>query len=544
MLQVVIVVFTDITWYTLLNNFVTGVSLLKYTTNGGTMLKMTFNYDVVIIGAGIAGLYTALNIDERLTCLILAKESIDISNSWLAQGGIAAAVGGDDTPSFHYEDTITAGAGLCDPDIVKVLCDEGPADIAKLVSLNVPFDLNDAGELQITREGGHLKHRIVHAGGDATGRETVKALSHIVAQRKNITFRGHNCLCDIITSPEGCTEGIVVRSDDFEYHLIHTSNVVIATGGIGQVYSLSTNPSVATGDGIAAAMRAGAILSNIEFIQFHPTGLWSEKSGGRVFLISEAIRGEGGLLINSDGERFMQNAHELGELAPRDIVARAIVKELERSGETHAYIDITAQPEEHLKQRFPTIYNECLDHGINIAHDKIPVRPVQHYLMGGIATDKNGCTNIAGLYAVGEAASTGVHGANRLASNSMLECLVFGRRTAEYINNTYTSPASTAGSRIESIPVRPVSKLDFKSIRTRIQQIMNDKCGVVRKKAGLTEALEKINTIKAQLESVCDDSNAYIETLNIATVACAILEAALKRPKSIGSHYMEDDNDA
>ena len=508
------------------------------------MLKMTFDYDVVIIGAGIAGLYTALNIDERLSCLILAKESIDISNSWLAQGGIAAAIGIDDTPSFHYDDTITAGAGLCDPDIVRILCDEGPSDIAKLVSLHVPFDLDDAGELQITREGGHLKHRIVHAGGDATGRETVKALSHIVSQRKNITFRGHNCLCDIVTSPEGRTEGIIVRSDDFEYQLIRTKNVVIATGGIGQVYNLSTNPSVATGDGIAAAKRAGATISNLEFIQFHPTGLWSEKNGGRVFLISEAVRGEGGLLVNSDGIRFMRDAHELGELAPRDIVARAIVKELERSGESHVYIDITAQDEEHLKQRFPTIYNECLERGINIAHDRIPVRPVQHYLMGGIATDKNGCTNIAGLYAVGEAASTGVHGANRLASNSMLECLVFGRRAAEYINSTYSSPAVRVESQIEGIPVRPAAKLDLTALRGTIQQIMNDKCGVVRKKAGLTRALEELNAIREQLESVCIDSNDYYETLNIATVACTVLEAALGRPKSIGSHYMEEDDEA
>ena len=506
-------------------------------------MKMTYDYDVVIVGAGIAGLYTALNIDEKLTCLILAKESIDISNSWLAQGGIAAAIGLDDTPSFHYDDTITAGAGLCNPDIVKILCDEGPSDISKLVSLNVPFDLDETGELQITREGGHLRHRIVHAGGDATGRETVKALSHIVSQRKNITFSGHNCLCDIITSDEGRTEGLIVRSDDFEYHLIRTNNVVIATGGIGQVYRLSTNPSVATGDGIAAAMRVGANLSNIEFIQFHPTGLWSEKNGGRVFLISEAVRGEGGLLVNSDGVRFMQDTHELGELAPRDIVARAIVNELEKSGQTHVYIDITSKSEDYLRQRFPTIYNECLDHGINIARDRIPVRPVQHYLMGGIATDKNGCTNITGLYAVGEAASSGVHGANRLASNSMLECLVFGRRTAQYINNTYVSPSARTGSHTEEIPVRPEGNHQYTELRETIQQLMNDKCGVVRKTKSLKEALEQISAIRGQLESVFDNSNDYVETLNVASVACAILEAALKRPKSIGSHYMEDDDE-
>ena len=514
---------------------------MKYAISGQTKIEKTFQYDVVIVGAGIAGLYTALNIDARLSCLILAKESIDISNSWLAQGGIAAAIRKDDAPSFHLQDTVVAGAGLCDIEAATVLVNEGPADIEALVSLNVPFDLDESGELQFTREGGHNKHRVVHAGGDATGRETVKALAHIASQRENITFFEHTCLFDVVLGPDGSVAGAVVRRDDNAFHLLLTDNVVIATGGIGQVYKASTNPSVATGDGIAAAQRAGAILTNIEFLQFHPTGLWNPEATGHEFLISEALRGEGAVLRNADGERFMVGVHDLAELAPRDIVARAITKEMRRSGGEHVYLDITALDEEFLQKRFPTIFNECLSRGINIAHDWIPVCPVQHYLMGGIETDIDGRTNIRGLYACGEAASTGVHGANRLASNSMLECLVFGRRAAQYINQTHSKSERQETISVETIPVRPhVKTAELAAMRKEIQELMNEHCHVVRKRDGLALALQRVTDIHAKLESVYDDSGEYLETLNIATVAKAILEAALARPDSIGSHYMED----
>ena len=514
---------------------------LKFAISGETEIANTSAYDIVIVGAGMAGLYTALNVDERLSCLIIAKEGIDTSCSWLAQGGIAAAISSDDTPAFHLDDTLVAGAGLCDVEAVKVLVNEGPSDISRLVDLNVPFDLDENGELQITREGGHHKNRIVHAGGDATGRETVKVLASIVSQRKNISFSEHTCLFDILTDA-GSAIGIVARCNDSEFHLIRSRNVVIATGGIGQVYKSSTNPSVATGDGVAAAIRAGADMANIEFIQFHPTGLWSQVSNGCEFLISEAVRGEGGLLVNSDNRRFMADEHELAELAPRDIVARGILKELKRSGEDHVFIDITSKPEEFLSHRFPTIYNECLSRGINIARDKIPVCPVQHYMMGGIKTDLDGRTNIVGLYACGEAANTGVHGANRLASNSMLECLVFGRRAASHINSSHSAALSRAeANMIGIIPKRPRSQLDIPAIREAIRGLMNDNCSVVRKKAGLLFAFEQVSGIQAQLESVYDDSCAYLEALNIATVAKAILEAAIRRPESIGSHWIDEE---
>ena len=512
---------------------------MNYAISGETEITEISQYDVVIVGAGLAGLYTALNIDENLSCIILAKESVDISSSWLAQGGIAAAISNDDNPEFHFEDTVAAGAGLCDADAVNVLVTEGPSDIETLVARGVPFDLDEYGELQITREGGHNKNRVVHAGGDATGRETVKALSHIVSERKNITFGGHTCLYDILTDQDGVV-GEVVRSGDDGFRLIRSNNVVIATGGIGRVFKSTTNPSVATGDGLAAAKRAGARLTNIEFIQFHPTGLWQPDSDGNEFLISEAVRGEGGLLVNSEGERFMVGKHELAELAPRDIVAQGVVRELMRSGEDHVFIDITSKSEDYLKNRFPTIYNECLRRGINIARDKIPVCPVQHYMMGGIETDLDGYTNINGLYACGEAANTGVHGANRLASNSMLECLVFGRRAAQHINAAYKKDGFRAETSLESIPKRPHVQLDYHALQGTIRQLMNDHCNVVRKTEGLRFALSKVSAIFAELESIYDDSGEYLETLNIATVAKAILEAALNRPESIGSHWMEE----
>jgi L-aspartate oxidase len=515
---------------------------VQFAIDGTTKIHKTVRYDVVIIGAGLAGLYTALNIGEHYSCLILAKDTIDISNSWFAQGGIAAAVSHDDAPIFHLEDTMIAGAGLCDEDAVGVLVDEGPKDISRLVSLNVPFDMDEFGDLAITREGGHRKNRIVHAGGDATGRETVKVLARIVAQRSNIIFSDNTCFYDVIKDKTGAVAAIVVKKGDKDFYLIETRHVVIATGGIGQVYKSTTNPSVATGDGLAAAMRAGARIMNIEFIQFHPTGLWSPQPEDREFLISEAVRGEGGLLKNRDGVRFMEGAHELNELAPRDIVARGVVKELRRSGDDHVFVDITSKSEDFLKKRFPTIYEECLRRGINIARDWIPVCPVQHYLMGGIETDTNGRTTIDGLYAAGEAAYTGVHGANRLASNSMLECLVFGRRAAEDINKALMSEPDRLSEKADlpEIPMRRQSTLDYTALRQRIKDLMNDYGYVIRTASGLQYAIGEISGILRQLEEIHDDKNAYLETLNIATVALAILTAALERKESVGSHYRED----
>jgi L-aspartate oxidase len=511
------------------------VKRLRYAIDGSVTISEKRRFDVVIVGAGLAGLYTALNIDARLSCCILAKEEIDLSNSWFAQGGIAAAVSEDDAPVFHVEDTLAAGAGLCDRAAVEVLCAEGPRDIVNLLSRGVPFDLDDAGELSITREGGHHKNRVLHAGGDATGRETVKALAHLIAARGNITLREHTCFHDVLLSDNGAVSGAVVSAGG-KFMLLETPNVVVATGGIGQVYVSSTNPSVATGDGIAAAMRCGAIVSNLEFIQFHPTGLWSEVREARDFLISEAVRGEGGLLKNCRGERFMLGAHELNELAPRDIVARAIVRELTRTGESHVFVDITAKSEAYLKRRFPTIYGECLARGIHIAEDWIPVAPVHHYLMGGVKSDLYARTNIPGLYVCGEAACSGVHGANRLASNSMLECLVFGRRAAEDVNSR-TAPRVDAT--LPALPRRPEATPEHFIMRGEIQELMSQYGYVIRTARGMESALARVRAIREGLECVASPAIGYLETLNVAAVAEAILAAALARPVSIGSHCVE-----
>lgn len=522
------------------NRRATGVNPVQYAIDGTIQLTKGNRYDVVIVGAGLAGLYTALNIREEYSCLILAKENIDVSSSWFAQGGIAAAISSDDAPFFHYEDTLIAGAGLCDKDAVAVLVDEGPGDIKNLISLNVPFDLNEYGDLEITREGGHRKNRIVHAGGDATGRESVKALAHIVSQRKNITFSEYTCFYDIVKDSSGAVAGVIIKDHEGRFSLVETGRVVVATGGIGQVYRSTTNPAVATGDGIAAAMRAGAVVKNMEFIQFHPTGLWSPEPEDREFLVSEAVRGEGGLLKNKEGVRFMVGQHELAELAPRDIVARAIFREMQRTGDDHVYLDITSKSEEFLRKRFPTIFEECLKRGINMSKDWIPVCPVQHYLMGGIATDLHGRTNIPGLYAAGEAAHTGVHGANRLASNSMLECLVFGRRAAQDINAALGIGEAPGAPVLPELPARLRKNLDVKALRSRIRDLMSQHGYIIRNEAGMKTALQGVEEVLKELEDTFDLSTDYLETLNIATVARAILLAALARKESIGSHYRED----
>ena len=500
-------------------------------------ITKTDSFDVVIIGAGIAGLYTALNIDSRCKCCVLAKKDIEISNSWLAQGGIAAAISSDDDPKLHFEDTIVAGAGLCDENAVKVLVEEGPDDIRRLVEMKVPFDLNQYGDLQITREGGHHKNRIVHAGGDATGRKTVETLAWLASQRDNIVFKPNTFFVDIVTE-DGAVTGVICKNSG-EYELISAGSVVIATGGIGQLYRKSTNPTIATGDGMASAIRCGARLRDIEFIQFHPTGLWSPKSEDRSFLISEAVRGEGGLLKNKDGVRFMLGTHELNELAPRDIVARAIEKELARSGEDHVFVDITSRDADFLEHRFPTIYHECMARGIDISEDWIPVCPVQHYLIGGIETDLHARTNIKGLYACGEAARTGVHGANRLASNSMLECLVFGRRAAREISETLNI-GQCRQAKLPELPIRERARLDYVALRHELQQLMDTYCRVVRNEEGLEYALGRAIAMRDSLRNVFEDCKDYFEMLNLTTTAVEVLKAALARRESVGAHYREN----
>ena len=512
---------------------------MRYAFNGDIEITQRIAFDVLIVGSGIAGLYTALNIGEEYSCCILTKESVEISSSWLAQGGIAAAVSGDDAPRLHFDDTFLAGAGLCDEKAVSVLVEEGPSDIRTLVDMKVPFDHNVDGDFMISREGGHSKNRIVHAGGDATGRETVKALARLVAARTNVAFMSHSFFADLLTGADGAVTGAVILGPLGTYIVADCPNVVMATGGIGQIYGKSTNTSVATGDGIAAAIRAGAVTNGLEFIQFHPTGLKSDNPENRIFLISEAVRGEGGLLKNAAGERFMCGQHKLAELAPRDIVSRGIVREMAKTGSDRVYIDITSREREYLQRRFPTIYNECLGRGIDIASDWIPVCPVQHYLIGGIETDLDAKTSLPGLYACGEAASTGVHGANRLASNSMLECLVFGRRSAKSINERIANRETTRCAAPETA-VRTRKPGNLTAVKLEIRRLMDENCFVLRRKEGINKALRRMTEIKADLEDSYSDDREYMETLNMATVAEAVLKAASLRDVSVGVHYLEE----
>ena len=514
---------------------------MRYAVSGKIEIAEYLDYDVAIIGAGLAGLYTALHLDAGYSCCILTKERLDHSNSWLAQGGIAAAISPDDTPSLHLEDTMIAGAGLCNAEAVKVLVDEGPEDIRTLQEMQVPFDQDTFGGLRIAKEGGHSRRRVLHAGGDATGKETVKALAALVAERENIDFLERAFLVDVLLDEAGHVSGALIHAQG-AYRVIRTRHLVIATGGIGQVYKTSTNPEVATGDGVAAAMRAGAKCKDMEFVQFHPTGLWQEGKTGQAFLISEAVRGEGGVLRNQGGEAFMQGQHPRADLAPRDIVARAIVREMERADMEYVHLDIREKTKDYLLDRFPTIFRTCMEDGVDISQDLIPVTPVQHYLIGGIESDLHGRSSIPGLYVCGEAASTGVHGANRLAANSMLECLVFGRRAAADINRSLEEhPGMPIAESLPHIPARENFAIDETAIRGRVQELMGVNGAVVREAAGIKEALDEIRAIRARLEQGFDDRRVYIELCNIVTVAEAILEGALARTASVGAHYRKDE---
>lgn len=495
----------------------------------------TVHTDVVIIGSGLAGLYTALMLDPAIHCTVLNKLGADVSNSMYAQGGIAAVVDDKADLEAHVKDTLVAGAGHCDEQAVRVLVNEAQENIEQLVKLGVPFDRTD-GRFSLTREGGHSKNRILHCGGDATGLHMTKKLYEAASQRPNITIADIEFLADIVTGENGVCGAVVLKSNNRPC-FYKASKVVVAAGGIGRVYRNSTNAACATGDGIAAAMRAGADLKDMEFVQFHPTALVHPDANGRFFLISEALRGEGAVLRNRQWEPFMQGVHPLADLAPRDIVSRAIILEMKKYDLPHVYLDITSKPREFLKKRFPTIYEECMRRDIDIAIDWIPVMPVQHYFMGGIQVNIKGGTKINGLYACGESSCTGVHGANRLASNSLLECLVFGRRIAQDISGLSLKPGLADWHETKLAD----AGFDFDTMSTGIRETMTKKCSIVRVEQGLSQAQDEIAQMLAGMENAALQTVKGMETYNIASVALAVLDAAIKRKKSVGAHYRIDD---
>ncbi len=521
----------------------------------------TTTADAIVVGSGVAGLTAALELRTRVPRVLLVTKGELVSGSTMwAQGGIAAALAPTDSPAAHLADTLVAGVGLCDPRAVEVLVTEGPARVRELMAHGAVFDRGPDGGIALTREGGHHADRIVHAGGDATGAEISRALvAQLEAVRADpgIEVIEHALVLDVLTGAPG-PDGRPGPACGVTLHVIGEGSrdgvgaalapaVVLATGGIGQVFRSSTNPAQATGDGIAAALRAGAVVGDVEFVQFHPTVLWLGAGvKGQLTLISEAVRGEGALLLDTEGVRFMPAVHPMAELAPRDVVARAIVQQMAATGSDHVLLDARHLGADFLRRRFPTIHQRLAEHGIDLTTDLVPVAPAQHYHSGGVVTDLVGRTTVRGLYAAGEAACTGVHGANRLASNSLLEGLVFAHRAARDVARRVE-----AG---ELVPREPVerdgpSALVAAASRSRIQRIATDGPGVLRSGAGLRAAAAALARVRtdahvgqeaALAPVVAAPQVAEWETTNVHQVASVLTAAALARTESRGGHVRTD----
>ncbi|MFI5803807.1 L-aspartate oxidase [Streptomyces sp. NPDC051561] len=507
--------------------------------------------DVVVVGSGVAGLTTALRCTAAgLRTVVVTKARLDDGSTRWAQGGIAAALGDGDTPEQHLDDTLVAGAGLCDEEAVRLLVTEGPDAVRRLIETGAHFDTDpDSGAIQLTREGGHHRRRIAHAGGDATGAEISRALVEAVRSQAVDTIENALVL-DLLTDAEGRTRGVTLHVMGEGQHdgvgAVHAPAVVLATGGMGQVFAATTNPAVSTGDGVALALRAGAEVSDLEFVQFHPTVLFlGAGAEGQQPLVSEAVRGEGAHLVDADGVRFMLGQHELAELAPRDIVAKAIMRRMQEQGAAHMYLDARHFGAAMWESRFPTILAACRTHGIDPITEPIPVAPAAHYASGGIRTDLRGRTTVPGLYACGETACTGVHGANRLASNSLLEGLVFAERIADDI--TAMPPPRPAPTHPGPLPVQNLVAPDT---RHHIQQTMSQGAGVLRSAASLQSAADALDAVQLNTRPGGDSPakpttpgvDAW-ETTNLLCVSRVLVTAAQHRRETRGCHWREDHPD-
>ncbi|MGV9252939.1 L-aspartate oxidase [Streptomyces sp. NPDC003697] len=530
--------------------------------------------DVVVVGSGVAGLTAALRCEAAgLETVVVTKARLDDGSTRWAQGGIAAALGAGDTPEQHLDDTLVAGAGLCDEEAVRILVTEGPDAVRRLITTGAHFDTDDEGGIQLTREGGHHRRRIAHAGGDATGAEISRALGEAVravrrgerealpdraggGRRAGLRLIENALVLDLLTDADGRAAGVTLHVMGEGQHdgvgAVHAPAVVLATGGMGQVFSATTNPAVSTGDGVALALRAGAEVSDLEFVQFHPTVLFlGADAEGQQPLVSEAVRGEGAHLVDADGVRFMVGQHELAELAPRDIVAKGIMRRMREQGAEHMYLDARHFGARMWEQRFPNILAACRAHGIDPVTEPVPVAPAAHYASGGVRTDSHGRTTVPGLYACGEVACTGVHGANRLASNSLLEGLVYAERIAADI------AAGRAGDGLRARlpepvahPEQPAHPLLAPEARFAIQRIMTGGAGVLRSAESLARAADQLQRLHDEARGTLHEHGKTAEpgvdtweATNLLCVSRALVAAALLREETRGCHWREDHAD-
>jgi L-aspartate oxidase len=504
----------------------------------------TTRADVIVVGSGVAGLTVALDARSAgLSVLLVTKAHLDDGSTRWAQGGIAAALGEGDTPEQHLTDTLVAGVGLCDEDAVRVLVTEGPGAVRRLIARGAGFDHDPDGSLSLTREGGHLRNRIAHAGGDATGAEVSRALVASVLHDPSIEVIENALVLDLLLDDGGRAAGVTLHvmgaGTEEGVGAALGRAVVLATGGLGQVFAQTTNPSVSTGDGVALALRAGAAVADMEFVQFHPTVLWlGAGARGQQPLVSEAVRGEGAFLVDDAGDRFMQGVHPLADLAPRDVVAKAIMRRMRETGAPHVWLDGRDLGEPVWTKRFPTILESCRSHGVDPVTELVPVAPAAHYASGGVRTDVHGRTSVPGLYACGECACTGVHGANRLASNSLLEGLVFAERIAADLARGLPEARPPADDR------RPVRGLPS-SVRAHVAATMADGAGVLRSRESLGRTLGRLRELGLLGDAATTDamSTASWEATNLHTVASFVASAARVREETRGSHWREDHPD-
>lgn len=509
-------------------------------------------YSAAIIGSGIAGLYAALKISQKCDLpdglLLITKSKLGESNSRYAQGGIVAVLKENkkDSPSLHISDTIKAGAGLSELGITKFISENSDEVIKDLISFGVEFDKNENDNYYFTLEAAHSVNRILHSGGDATGKSIEKALCQKVLENPNIEIYEQTLAVELLVNSDNECNGFVAYNDlTKEYEVVYSSAVILASGGLGQLYKYTTNPAVATGDGIALAYNAGAIIQDMEFVQFHPTALAIDTGKNR-FLISESVRGEGAKLVDKNGHEFMSKYHEKKELAPRDIVTRAIFNEMSENKTDRVYLNSTHLSKAKLQKRFPNITRICRENGIDISKDFIPVAPAAHYSMGGIKTNLEARTSVRGLYAIGEAASTGLHGANRLASNSLLECVVCAWELAGYLQKIKLNPPKQIDENFKKNIDKyfqnvDAKKIDLDLLKSKLQNLMWDYAGILRDEKSLTTANDKLRALKSdfKINGKCSNSKEY-ELQNMLTVAQLIIDSALKRKESRGAHFRKD----